>query len=1028
MSDSAEIRHPAQSGMWIVLATAPLLALAFLLASVPAGNSDVWRHLATGRALFTGTYKLGVDPFAYTTSDVVWVNHAWLYDAALYVVHLGLGEYLVLANALLAVAIAVLLLLACGWPRNLWSALFSVGLGLICLGPHLTLSPTMMSYLLFACTLWWLDRRDRGAEPAASLRSHLPLLVAFVLWANCDEWFLLGPLTVGLFWLGTLLRSGQVATARHPLQGLTLFLASLAVCLMNPHHVRAFRWPASLGISSRNLDGESGIDRLLAISWPDISPPLVAYVALAVLGLLALLASRWARSWPQVLVWSALLALSLYRSAAMPFFAIVACQLLARQWQAVRERSVSLPAEEAPPARRFAWLAPLGGVAAFTALALLSCPGWLQGSFSPRGWHLNADPSMQRLAQQLAAWHEQGKLGQQSRGFNLSADVAHYVEWHCPQEKVFLDGRANLFPPEVAADFEQIRNVLAAPPSTEQRPADWDEARALLNRWQCTHLLIADPADRRLASTLRNLWQRPQELSAIAIEGRAMMFVLNRPSAGSPPPLPALRLHAQAFDPALARTAPREGLSREPRPQPWWDCFTWSDPGEALLDRDEAIMHIVHFEASRLDYLEHHRAAWREELIADSLATLGTHGSGVPSIAGWSPLEWIDSTQPVNRRASPLDGLFAAIEGHQRAWDQGPPGSLLLAIRAARRSLHANPDDAVAHLRLGRAYQALHQQTLERSLTGSFPLLEQLRKVQAIVALKRAAELRPDLLSAHELLAGVFLESGGFDLALPHVQAQFRLSQAAGPLPNETPEQFAARIERLEQFEQQLGTDVRNRQNLVDTKSFGQNVYSKARLAESHGLPGYALAHLLRSNYAEFGREGAIFQLYLLLHAGRTRDFRMMIDPTQEPVMGTFNYRWMQTLLASVDGDYDEADEQLRLLLAAGADLPAVDVHPAASRAQLAADAGEALVQLLVASPWRPLHSKLYAIVFRPPAGIPVQARHHADLNALRGMLLLETGEIEAAEDALEASLSHWHGPDGSAQLARHFLRLIAGQ
>lgn len=57
-----------------------VLALAFLLASLPARNSDVWLHLASGRLLAHGQYPFGVDPFAFTTHGVRWVNACWLYD------------------------------------------------------------------------------------------------------------------------------------------------------------------------------------------------------------------------------------------------------------------------------------------------------------------------------------------------------------------------------------------------------------------------------------------------------------------------------------------------------------------------------------------------------------------------------------------------------------------------------------------------------------------------------------------------------------------------------------------------------------------------------------------------------------------------------------------------------------------------------------------------------------------------------------------------------------------------------------
>src|SRR5258708_889524 len=49
----------------LVLAAA-VLALAFLVASFAARNSEVLLHLATGRALLDGSYTIGVDPFSYT--------------------------------------------------------------------------------------------------------------------------------------------------------------------------------------------------------------------------------------------------------------------------------------------------------------------------------------------------------------------------------------------------------------------------------------------------------------------------------------------------------------------------------------------------------------------------------------------------------------------------------------------------------------------------------------------------------------------------------------------------------------------------------------------------------------------------------------------------------------------------------------------------------------------------------------------------------------------------------------------------
>src|SRR5262245_25927319 len=61
-----------------------LLVLAFLVVSFSARNSDLWFHLAAGRQLLEGKTAPGADPFAYTTSNHYWANHAWLFDIGIY--------------------------------------------------------------------------------------------------------------------------------------------------------------------------------------------------------------------------------------------------------------------------------------------------------------------------------------------------------------------------------------------------------------------------------------------------------------------------------------------------------------------------------------------------------------------------------------------------------------------------------------------------------------------------------------------------------------------------------------------------------------------------------------------------------------------------------------------------------------------------------------------------------------------------------------------------------------------------------
>src|SRR5262249_37390134 len=108
--------------------------------------------------------------------------------------------------------------------------------------------------------------------------------------------------------------------------------------------------------------------------------------------------------------------------------------------------------------------------------------------------------------------------------------------------------------------------------------------------------------------------------------------------------------------------------------------------------------------------------------------------------------------------------------------DRGPPEALLLAVRAARRALAANPDDAGAFLLLGEAYLRLARQTKEQSWSLRLPLLASTRRAQALTALRQAVLLRPDLDQAHALLFRLHAGAGHLDQALDHLLARKRIA------------------------------------------------------------------------------------------------------------------------------------------------------------------------------------------------------------------------------------------------------------
>ena len=177
-----------------------VLIAAFLATSYAARNSDLWLHLATGRLVVTGSYPFGSDPFSYTGESRAWADSNWLYGTVLYGVYSantsGAAAVIVKALAFTAAFVLVNLLRRPGhavWPWAVFTAI-----GALAAAPASSLRPQMVSFLFLAITLVLIYRGRWGSG------WRMPGILAglFAVWANCDSWFLLGPLTVLLVLVG----------------------------------------------------------------------------------------------------------------------------------------------------------------------------------------------------------------------------------------------------------------------------------------------------------------------------------------------------------------------------------------------------------------------------------------------------------------------------------------------------------------------------------------------------------------------------------------------------------------------------------------------------------------------------------------------------------------------------------------------------------------------------------------------------------------------------------------------------------
>ncbi|MBI1917009.1 MAG: hypothetical protein HYS12_20055 [Planctomycetes bacterium] len=939
-----------------------VLALAVFVAAAPIRDSDVLRHLATGQALVDGRYNpvVGTDPFAATTEGVPWVNPSWLYELLSYGVystanriHEGAGiPALAVLNALLVAVLALILVRIGRGAGGPVVSILCVALALLVMSPRLSLDPAVVSLFFLGLTLWLLQRGGRwlavpghtvSAAPGEPVtwKDYWPLLPLFALWANLDEWFLLGPLTVGLYALGQALQSEsgeQKSAASTPRPGEVralgvIFVAGLAACLLNPHHVFVFAVPSGLGFFSATVDALKkdqvlGETFILPVQEPFLPGRLsvagLAYFPLILFGLLSFGLNYNNLRWWRVLLFGFFLLLSAVAGRAVPFFAVIAGLVMALNFHELSERQQA--ARGGRERRERAGGRALVGL----ALLLLLAAGW-SGRLHAEPYEQHRvcfanelDPSFERAAKWIREQHEQGRLG---KGFVFGPDFADALALYCPEEKGFLDHRYRLFG-GVAADFVAVRNALLRPAGPEKK--DWQQ---VLEKHGVDHIVLYAPAAEGVEFAYRNLMlepraKEPKEWVELYRDGRTVVF-------GWAKKRPAYREHGLdverlAYSSATVQKVPQDGMPYLPGSEPFWMPFLKS-AGPRPLESDEAALHVLAFEVEMRRTRHQRSAGWQAVVTAGVLAEV--RPSPVPMAPSFLLLPSLAQAYEGLKEQPPKLRLLAkgAFELHNHFMrsfpDSASPAHLLLAVRAARRALAKNPDDAQAHLQLGKAYLYLSRATRERGLERdpNRSLLGDLRSIQAIASFNQAVLLNPNLEEAHGGLIQLYGKQPGFkDLQLRHTQGFLKATRSAGPRPGEDRAQFDDRVKELTAGVNTMEEEVQKKQDsFTNRKEKLGKVLNRAQTAQSLDLAGEALKILRDSEVTEFGHEGMQMQIELALRMGLVRDLRIWFDLDEKeekdfianlvqrnetPKDGFLRYYRFKGLLAGATGEYAAAD------------------------------------------------------------------------------------------------------------------------
>ena len=314
-----------------------LVVLLVLLSLVPIFTFDCWTHLAAGRLICHNLSIPSHDPFSWSLNGAPWVDHEWLFQIPAWLLYDSLGvTALVLAKAALVLVTFLLLLVMAYRSDHPALAPTLVALAALASYSRFMFRPELVSLLFLVLFLFILEHVRRTGRP----RPLWLLLPLQLLWANLHAFFVVGNVVLVLYLLGDLLARApflsRLLTAerlRPPVLRLLALVCGLSflVTLLNPYFLDGvlYPWRALAGLSSLNVQSISELGSPLGFLFTYWCR---AFLLLAALALLALLPQPRRILLSDLFLLFLSLAVSLYASRNVPFFAVIAVMVASRRY------------------------------------------------------------------------------------------------------------------------------------------------------------------------------------------------------------------------------------------------------------------------------------------------------------------------------------------------------------------------------------------------------------------------------------------------------------------------------------------------------------------------------------------------------------------------------------------------------------------------------------------------------------------------------------------------------------------------
>ena len=1003
------------------------VCLAVLFGFSQMADTRTLVHIRSGEDLrANGFMPSGQDHLSYAAeiAGKPFVNLSWLFDHVVSAVYSAGGPTgLTLFKALIAGIIGYLLsrISTRGMP-TWWNSIccaFAISACSVDFVPITDLA-TLVGLTL---TLLLLHRYDDRVE--TGLIWKLPLVIA--VWANLDSRAYLGVFAAGLFALGASIRQGRslnAGDAPGP-ETSTLWKAatfSVIALLVNPAPLASLfsvistysvEYPAMLALKPMAAAGVLDGRTENAPLWsPELSAGFeFAYLAGLVILLIAFVVIAIARHrvdlpWAVTLTGFALLAVAaLHELPAAALVAAATAGVAAQRWygRMFRQEYTIDPGEVL-----FSRAGRAVTVLAMAGLAFLVVADRLP-TRTPigLGFEKNLQSTVTSLGQQLE------EIAEDANVLNTRLSQGDLMIWH--GRKSFMDSRVKSFgrPDDVNSltyRFTELRNGLLPQPEEEEDNSGVAGSPAIPEGLQPgeAEAKAAEEAARRTA------WEEEYKTFEIS----EVMIRLAPP--GRPPyamiaslvQMPEWRLVSRGASAAFFRRVP-EGVPED-------DVFSIRDIAfreEVPEDRD-----VLRVEVAREQnfYEKYVYASRKAESIPNRLAKhYFSIDSQVPAQLVQQIVASAMNTDDPERMTQIIGAILA-----------GPT----MTIRSAQEAVKEDPQDADAYRLMGLAYRQLGmcESTIAQISGGTDAQL--LRSCQAIMALRQAATIEPDVPDTWSGLALVYQENRRMDLALECIE-KFGDLQGYDQKKMRTQEEEESfrQMDQLRQSLQQAKQEVEARvQQVLDSSDVSSDPKENARQKFALAQQLYADGHvrvaldLLNDNQEVLRAmpHADALRGQMLLEAGELEDAALLLDRLPELIRanadqpGIASVPWhMAVALSRLSrGDYEGAKDVWK------------------TKSEAVQEAAEQAVQDDVSLQFMPLMAieqpggKLphWPVRSAQIAEIPLTAfpRSRAEPMLLSALLDIEAGRLDAAEKSLRTLLTE-SGGTSMTPLATVYIRQL---